>query len=221
MKLESLGYEVIKSVLSEAQISKCRAEADRVAQVAGSACVRHLRSKSQLFSDLALSDELKALLPSKVMRPVRSILFDKTPEQNWPVSWHQDLTIAVKEKVEISGYGPWSFKDGFPHVQPPVKLLENMATIRIHLDDTSEQNGALKVVAKSHFLGKLLTGRISSEVSEEVICECRSGDVLLMKPLTLHASNRSLFPVRRRVLHFEYAYDGDLDSELEWAEVVK
>ncbi len=218
MKLESLGYKVIKSVVSEAQVSRLRVEADRVAKVAGSVCVRHLRSKSEIFSDLALSDELKALLPSGSMRPVRTILFDKTPERNWPVSWHQDLTIAVKEKVEVSGYGPWSFKDGFPHVQPPVELLEGMVTIRIHLDDASSENGALKVIESSHLLGKLSSCEVLEKVSEEVVCECEAGDVLMMKPLALHASSRSVVPSRRRILHFEYARSEDLDDALEWAE---
>jgi len=52
--------------------------------------------------------------PSAV--PVRGILFDKTPDANWTVPWHQDLSIAVRERVEVAGYGPWSVKAGVPHV---------------------------------------------------------------------------------------------------------
>src|SRR5579883_3407136 len=39
---------------------------------------------------------------------VRGLLFDKTPEANWLVPWHQDLTIAVKAKRPTPGYGPWT-----------------------------------------------------------------------------------------------------------------
>ena len=37
---------------------------------------------------------------------VRSILFDKTVESNWLVPWHQDRTIAVNQRIDISGFGP-------------------------------------------------------------------------------------------------------------------
>lgn len=56
-------------------------------------------------------------------RPVRSIFFDKTPQSNWSVAWHQDPTIAVRDRGEVEGFGPWSVKEGIPHVQPPVELL--------------------------------------------------------------------------------------------------
>lgn len=37
--------------------------------------------------------------------PVRAVLFDKTPETNWSVGWHQDRTVAVRQRRETSGYG--------------------------------------------------------------------------------------------------------------------
>ncbi len=43
-------------------------------------------------------------------RPVRAILFDKTEAVNWSLPWHQDRTICVKERAEVSGYGPWTIK---------------------------------------------------------------------------------------------------------------
>ena len=58
--------------------------------------------------------------------------------------WHQDLTISVKEQVEIDGYGPWTVKAGVVNVQPPLSILERMLAIRFHLDDCDERNGVLK-----------------------------------------------------------------------------
>jgi ectoine hydroxylase-related dioxygenase (phytanoyl-CoA dioxygenase family) len=163
-----------------------------------------------------------SLLPAEMI-PVRSILFDKNEKQNWPVAWHQDVTISVKEKVELGRYGPWSIKDEVPHVQPPLELLENMVTIRLHLDNTPSKNGALRVIPKSHLLGKLPSSEITEHVlTQEVICECSAGDVLLMKPLILHSSRRSEFlagkATRRRVIHIEYALASDLHPSLQWAE---
>ncbi len=77
---------------------------------------------------------------------VRGLLFDKTPEANWGVPWHQDLTIAVKARTEAAGYGPWTVKAGIPHVQPPVAVLEQMLTVRVHLDESDEPRGPLRVI---------------------------------------------------------------------------
>lgn len=36
---------------------------------------------------------------------VRALLFDKTPRANWKVAWHQDLTIAVRDRRDVAGVG--------------------------------------------------------------------------------------------------------------------
>lgn len=153
------------------------------------------------------------------MIPVRSILFDKTPDENWPVAWHQDLTITVVAEREVPGYGPWSRKDGAPHAQAPVSLLQNMVTARLHLDDTPASNGALRVIPGSHLHGRLSLSAVAAcDSAAAVTCECQPGDILLMSPLLLHSSQRSQHPLRRRVIHFEYARANDLDSRLDWFE---
>lgn len=47
-----------------------------------------------------------ALYLGEDARPVRAILFDKTPQANWSLGWHQDRTIAVRERRETCGFGP-------------------------------------------------------------------------------------------------------------------
>jgi hypothetical protein len=216
--LASDGFEILRSVLSEAEVAALRVEADSVASDAGSACVRHLRSRSEIFNDLSVSALLASFLPEDLI-PVRSILFDKTLDENWPVAWHQDLTIAVNEEKDITGYGPWSHKDGAVHVQPPLSVLQNMVTARLHLDETPATNGALRVIPRSHLAGKLPAEAIASyDKNLAITCECRAGDLLLMSPLLLHSSQRSVKPARRRVIHFEYARAIDLHPELRWFE---
>ena len=171
---------------------------------------------------LARSKRLLDLIhphPSSKLIPVRAIYFDKSAEGNWLVPWHQDLTIAVRERAESPGFGPWSIKDGVPHVQPPVELLEQMITIRIHLDDADESNGALRVLAGSHRMGRLSAERIQELRAQlpEILCAVRAGDVLMMRPLLLHASGRSTKPGHRRVLHIEYAAF-ELPPNLHWNE---
>lgn len=150
--------------------------------------------------------------------PVRAIFFDKSPGANWLVPWHQDLTLALRTRVELPGFGPWSMKDGIPHVQPPVELLDQMLTVRLQLDDADEANGALRMLPGTHRLGRLSAGRIQELRSgqPEFLCTASAGDVLLIRPLLLHASSRSTSPRHRRVLHIEYA-GFTLPPELHWA----
>ncbi|HEX2747605.1 MAG TPA: phytanoyl-CoA dioxygenase family protein [Verrucomicrobiales bacterium] len=171
---------------------------------------------------LAKSEKLLALtvpwLPGPA-RPVRALYFDKTAETNWVVPWHQDLTLALAGKAEVTGFGPWSEKDGIPHVQPPARLLEQMLTIRIHLDDTHRVNGALRVLPGSHRHGRLSAAGITEwrAQTKEFLCEAKAGDALLMRPLILHASGRSTGGGHRRVLHLEYAGFA-LPGGLQWHE---
>ncbi|PTY02018.1 phytanoyl-CoA dioxygenase [Verrucomicrobia bacterium LW23] len=153
------------------------------------------------------------------VRCVRAILFDKTPDANWKVPWHQDLTIAVEKRVDLPGYTAWTEKEGIPHVQPPVAVLENMLTARIHLDPCGSDNGALKVLPCTHLDGRLTSDAIGARRTaiEEYTCACKVGDVLFMRPLLLHASSPAATPSRRRVLHLEFA-GCDLHNPLRWQE---
>jgi hypothetical protein len=150
-------------------------------------------------------------------RAVRALLFNKSPAANWLVPWHQDLTIAVRERRDVAGYGPWSVKDGVPHVQPPAEMLERMLAVRIHLDAVDESGGALRISPGTHRFGKLTPEAIESLRRDhgEVCCAASTGDVLLMRPLVLHASSKAAAPTQRRVLHIEYA-DFALPVGLAW-----
>lgn len=134
----------------------------------------------------------------------RSLLFNKTSQKNWSVLWHQDLTICVKEKHDAEGYGPWSVKEGIPHVQPPLNILNSMITARLHIDDSNEENGPLQVIPYSH---QTIHNRESIDrlKAKSVVVTAQKGDLLLMKPLLLHASSSSLDQNKnRRVLHLEF-----------------
>lgn len=212
------GFAMVPGAIPEDTVIKLREDVDRVAQEAGTTCVRHLRAKSESVDQLSRSELLAALLPAGY-RPVRSIFFDKTIKENWPVAWHQDLTISVQRRRDIEGYGPWSLKDDAVHVQPPTALLERMVTLRIHLDDTPASNGALRVVPGSSTFGKIPAQEIADKVQgRDYTCDCAAGDVLMMSPLILHTSRRSANPGRRRIIHIEYAPRDALDSRLAWHE---
>jgi len=148
---------------------------------------------------------------------VRDLFFDKTPEANWKVPWHQDLTIAVRHRKDVPGFGPWSVKDGVPHVVSPAEWLERILTVRLHLDDCGEENGPLRVLPGSHRHGKLDSRAIQMwrERAPAVSCVVNRGDALLMRPLLLHASSPARHPGHRRVIHLEFASE-ELPGGLQW-----
>ena len=131
--------------------------------------------------------------------------------------WHQDLTIAVKERIEVDGYGPWSVKADVQHVQPPAAVLEKMLNVRLHLDNCPAERGALRVLPGSHLYGKIAEEQISDyrESHAEHTCAVGLGGALLMRTLLLHASSPSASPERRRVIHLDFASE-ELDGGLQW-----
>lgn len=169
------------------------------------------------FAGSPIVRELVEPIAGKEAKVIRGIFFDKTPEANWKVAWHQDLTIAVCEKKEVEGFGSWSVKAGISHVQPPVSVLENILTVRIHLDETDETNGALKVVPGSHKHGRLSSQGISKLKEERgiVACPISKGGALLMRPLLLHASSAASKAEHRRVIHLEFS-SSELPQGLAW-----
>lgn len=151
---------------------------------------------------------------------IKSIYFDKPGASNWFVSYHQDLTISVDKREETGGFGPWTVKQDQFAVQPPLEILENIFTIRIHLDDTNGDNGALRVIPASHRKGIYRPETIDWNNETEVSCSVPAGGIMIMKPLLLHASSRTVNQERRRVVHLEFC-NRELPSPLKWAERVK
>lgn len=148
---------------------------------------------------------------------VKSIYFDKPEKSNWYVSYHQDLTISVDKKLDLQGFGPWTTKQNQFAVQPPIDYLKNIFTIRIHLDDTDEHNGALKVVPNSHSKEIYRPETIDWNVETEEICSVNKGGIMIMKPLILHGSNRTTNNQKRRVIHIEFS-NLELPDEINWSE---
>ena len=184
--------------------------------------MRNLLSAVPLVRDLAASTAVRGVVEPLIgpaARAVRAIYFDKLPGANWNVAWHQDLSIAVVQRVDVEGYGPWSVKDGVVHVEPPPELLQRMVTVRIHLDDCGKENGPLRVIAGSHRLGRLDDCGIREAVERGPMrtCVVGAGGAVVMRPLILHSSLPSQQLRHRRVIHLEFAAS-DLPVGLRWAE---
>jgi ectoine hydroxylase-related dioxygenase (phytanoyl-CoA dioxygenase family) len=212
------GFEIVRSVLPQEEIDFISKKLDSLLVAAGH---RNLAARIPAVRDLAHAPKIIELVEKRAgAKPflVRSIFFDKTVDTNELAHWHQETTIAVHQRLNVPGYLPWSVKEGVPHVQPPRGILETMITLRLHLDDCDATNGALKVIPRSHRMGKLNTDEITAVRKEcrEVLCAAQAGDGLFMRPLLLHASSRSSNAAHRRVLHLDYA-TAPLAGGLEWS----
>jgi ectoine hydroxylase-related dioxygenase (phytanoyl-CoA dioxygenase family) len=151
--------------------------------------------------------------------PFRATLFDKSPTSNWLVVWHQDTALPIRERRDVAGWGPWSTKDGIAYAHAPSSALENVVALRLHLDDSTEDNGPLRVLPGTHSHGVLEDHAIHQLASKitPVDCLVPLGGIIAMKPLIVHASSKSRSPQPRRVLHIEYASSLDLPDGLELA----
>ncbi|MBK8466129.1 MAG: phytanoyl-CoA dioxygenase family protein [Chloracidobacterium sp.] len=229
-QFDTKGFLVIPDVLDHETVAELK---ETLSRVSLNASVKH--RKGSVFGVrnlLGLVPELAKFVKGEIIQNLattllgdepkiaRSIYFDKTANANWKVPWHQDLTIAVKDKREVPGFGPWTKKANVWHVQPSIDFLHPMVTLRFHLDDTDETNGALKVIPGSQTKGRLSAKEIQAirKGNEFVICSVKSGDCLAMHPLLLHSSTVSLQPRHRRIIHLEFS-SAKLPDGLEWYEI--
>lgn len=215
--LDQPGFALWPNAIREAELPALR-EACSANVVPGASAHRsnQLYARRNLLTDvpavyaLARSESLRTLVRA-VLGPefsvVRALLFDKVPEANWHVGWHQDLMIPLAERHEVPGFSAWSVKAGVVHAKPPRSVLEQMVTLRVHLDDCHAANGPLRLIAGSHASGELQPEELRAVIESDLATTCiaSAGDVLAMRPLMLHASSPATEPAHRRVVHLEYA----------------
>lgn len=226
-EIERAGFTILPDIYTQTEVTAILAEI-QAANTSGDTfrktddlfairqCVKEIPGLLKLVYNEQLSRLITQLFGSGYFI-TKSIYFDKPSKSNWFVAWHQDLTISVNRKEQIEGFGPWTVKQNQFAVQPPLSILGNNFTIRIHLDNTTAENGALKVVPGSHAKGIYRPESIDWAIEKEETCEVPQGGVMIMKPLLLHASGRTTNQQQRRVLHIEFGKD-KLPAPLEWSE---
>lgn len=221
LTFEEHGVEIRRGVLSEGDIqfviSDISLESDKLRHGGIRNLEKKFASIARLASDLSLLGMAKVLLGG-TPRLVRALFFDKTPDRNWFVTWHQDKTVTLNKRADIDGWGPWSLKDGVCHVQPPCSVLDQMIAVRLHVDPCDEESGCLKIIPGTHRLGILRQEAIDEIVatSRAVACVVSAGDAVLMRPHVLHSSSKLVRQLHRRVVHLEYS-DFELPQGICWA----
>lgn len=208
------GFRIVNGLLSvdecdalsmtlSARVSRSRAGARHLMNVPGVAIL----SRDPRLLELARRE--LGIQPF----PFRATLFEKTRTANWLVVWHQDTALPLQNCFEAPGWGPWSRKAGVDYSHAPAWALERVVALRVYLDESTSNNGPLRVVPQSHLLGVLSDDEISTAVRRRGFEECHvsKGGVLVMRPLIIHSSSKSRGISSRRVLHLEYADSQSLE----------
>jgi len=154
-------------------------------------------------------------------RLVRVLLFDKSATAVWFVRWHRDTMIPVREHRPGRELTAPSVKAGVPHVRATATVLARMLALRLHLDASTPGNGPLKVLPGSHRIHDLFAPEAAlprDHVAHAVTCLAEPGDLLLMRPLLLHASPKPVDGNRRRVLQLEVSGPQELPGGHDWYE---
>lgn len=229
-EINSEGFTIIDNVYSENEIQKLISLIEDV--TANDSDNATFRKSQDLFAirqfhkevpqtlDTIFNKNLKDIIESNFGSGyfiTKSIYFDKPEKSNWFVAYHQDLTISVDKKIDTENFENWTVKQNQFAVQPSIKVLEDNFTIRIHIDKTTKDNGALKVINNSHSKGILRIEKLDFNKEKETICEVEKGGIMIMKPLLFHASNKTTNNERRRVIHIEFSKQ-QLPAGLEWSE---
>ncbi|QTD45971.1 phytanoyl-CoA dioxygenase family protein [Ottowia testudinis] len=201
-RLEQDGFALLPALFSAAD---CQAFAQHTqglaSERAGTRNLLHASWCQRLATDLAARLMAAGVLPSEAIA-VQCTYFEKTAAHNWLVAPHQDLSIPVAAPVPHVDWGGVAQKEGVTYAQPPARVLSQLLAARLHLDPCCTDDGPLRVRPGSHVSGVLTPAQISTWPGAEVTCTADAGDVLLMRPLLLHASSKASGTSRRRVLHF-------------------
>ena len=221
-RLEYKGFGILNHVYTKRDIRKLKARFDTYIKQNNEQAfgMREVLKKMPELKEILFNKNFKKLIKSidRSAFLTKAVYFDKSPKDNWYVTWHQDVPVNVSEKLELKGFSSWTNKKGVISVCPPENISKNTFAMRIHLDDTTTKNGALKVIPGSH--KKRLTDeeiKLITSNSIPFVSEIASGGIQLIKPLLLHASSISKVQKRRRVLHLEFS-SIELPKGLEYKE---
>jgi ectoine hydroxylase-related dioxygenase (phytanoyl-CoA dioxygenase family) len=221
MHTSDTGFSIMESVVERVVMDRvcqaiARADLPRTkAGVRNALCVPAVR-------ELATHSDLVALATAFIGAqpiPFRATLFDKAAVSNWLVAWHQDTALPVRQRVDAATWRAWSSKGGVLHAIAPASALAMVVALRVHLDDSTQANGPLRVLPGTHAGGVLTHDEIQRMAAaiSPVACLASAGGVVAMRPLVVHASSKANDNEPRRVLHIEYAASVHLGAGIELA----
>jgi ectoine hydroxylase-related dioxygenase (phytanoyl-CoA dioxygenase family) len=219
--IEKKGVAIVPEVLTRSGLDRLDESLARNPLPRSRAGMRHALKHPAVLAVardprlLAIAQEVLGSNPF----PFRATRFDKSPVSNWLVVWHQDTALPLRKRRELPEWGSWSVKEGVIYAHAPASALSRVVALRLHLDDSTSENGPLRVLPGTHTMGVLSDDAIHglSTRTTAVDCLVPRGGILVMRPLIVHASSKSRSTKQRRVLHIEYAASASIADGLELA----
>ena len=167
--IQERGFAVVPGTVGRKEIDQLLGEVGRADVARSRAGVRHAM-RIPAVAEVARGAELVGIareILGEGAFPFRATLFDKSATANWLVVWHQDTALPLRERREVPGWGPWSVKEGVSYAHAPASALEQVVALRVHLDDSTSENGPLRVLPGTHTLGVLTDEQIHG-LSEKI-----------------------------------------------------
>jgi ectoine hydroxylase-related dioxygenase (phytanoyl-CoA dioxygenase family) len=208
-QVEQHGFAIVDGLFGRNEVQQLADDLAHAELKRSKAGVRHTltcEAVASLAEEPRLLEVTRAILGSDAA-PFRATVFDKSPSANWLVVWHQDTALPLRERRHAPGWGPWSVKEGVIYAHAPASALSQVLALRVHLDDSSLQNGPLRVLPGTHLNGVFSDDQIGQLATRIKCVDCvvQQGGVMAMRPLLVHASSKSQSEMPRRVLHIEYS----------------
>src|SRR5690242_17112459 len=121
LQLSYKGFTIIEDIFNSGEVSSIIQAIDNANTTGGAfrktnnlfairQFLKEIPSVHSLIFSSSLSNIIKEFFGNEYF-VVKSIYFDKPEQSNWFVSYHQDLTIAVKTKIEQEGFSNWTVKN--------------------------------------------------------------------------------------------------------------
>ena len=219
--IEENGFAILPGLFSLEYLDRLLQEINELAPRRSRAGIRHalgLAPVAELARRPQMIELARSVLGTDAF-PFRATVFDKSTAANWLVVWHQDTALPLRARLELPGWGPWSVKERIHYAHAPTAALSQVLALRVHFDDSTTENGPLRVLAGTHALGVLSDDSVHEVVTRiaPVDCVVPKGGVVAMRPLLIHASSKSHTEMPRRVLHIEYAASESIAEPLQLA----
>ncbi len=224
-KIAGKGYIVAPNIYTKKELNKMglmiqQYEQTLLLETKNIYPIHHLFKVIPALKAVVMNRNLKRILSSigSDYYLTKALYYDKPPQGNSYIKWHQELTVDVHTKILTDSYDGWTTDGAFVSLHPPVEVLHEGLILHIHLDEIHLDQGVIHVIPGSH--QKRLTEQEIQPIAEQANpfpCEVNAGGLIIFKPLLLHAYTKSTYHKKRRVLHLELNRI-ELPDGLEWGE---
>ena len=144
---------------------------------------------------------------------IRSAYFDNRVSKPEKTVWRQRRRLTFPVKIEGADYSNWQLEGDFFSAEPPARIMQDMVIVRIHLDDSDQNNGELKIFKGSH--SQILDHSAIKVITENGLpsnCGILAGGIQILKPFILQSETKRSRSKKNRIIELTFS-SSDLPGE--------